>query len=314
MIESNLNSDVGESSSKIILDEGNLTAWQCTPAAPIIKSAQQDRKWMDESDQRFAYRCLPLVIANSFGYDVLNPVTFSAYWTGGKAPQDVKIHWPTSQTVPIPQAHFGSGVLTFTLGHLFQTPPGINLYVKGPPNEPKDGILALEGVVETDWCPATFTMNWLFTRPNHQVIFTAGESYCRIFPIPRYMTEIFTPILKNLENNPGLHQYHLDWRRTRDEFNKGLRVPGSEYTKRKWQKEYFQGGGLENWPKFDQHQTKLHQKEFRDYRSDVYKQQDLIPRKSLKPVVLKNLEGIPFTVLLDNHEEEEFRCPYQEEK
>jgi Family of unknown function (DUF6065) len=43
---------------------------------------------------------------------------------------------------------------------VFRTPPGCNLYVRGPANSPKDGIAALEGIIETDWSEATFTMNW----------------------------------------------------------------------------------------------------------------------------------------------------------
>ena len=37
--------------------------------------------------------------------------------------------------------------------------------VQGPINRPKDGIAALPGIIETDWSPYSFTMNWMFTRP-----------------------------------------------------------------------------------------------------------------------------------------------------
>jgi hypothetical protein len=32
-------------------------------------------------------------------------------------------------------------------------------------NSPKDGIAPLTGVIETDWLPYPFTMNWQMTRP-----------------------------------------------------------------------------------------------------------------------------------------------------
>src|SRR3546814_13729675 len=64
--------------------------------------------------------------------------------------------------------HFGSGIVTFSLGHLFRTSPGVNLWIKGPSNRPKDGASPLEGIIETDWSPYTFTMNWQLTRRSEE--------------------------------------------------------------------------------------------------------------------------------------------------
>jgi hypothetical protein len=290
--------------NKVVIESDSLIAWQCTTHAPVIRVATQTRKWMDDAHQKFPYRCLPLVIANSFGWDILNPLSFSAYWTGGPLPSDVKILFPNNKASTIPQAHFGSGVLTFTLGHLFKTPPNINLYVKGPPNYPKDGIIPLEGIVETDSSPATFTMNYLFTRRNSEVVFEAGEPYCRIFPIPRFMTETLSPELRMLEDDPQLNKTHIEWRATRDQFNKGLAIPGSEYAERKWQKDYFHGGGEGTlWPKFKNHQTRLRQSEFKDFRPENIINQDMVPDKSLRPITLKASNGAPFVMFIQNFKE-----------
>jgi hypothetical protein len=214
----------------------------------------------------------------------------------------------------VPQAHFGAGVLTFSLGHLFQTSPGINLYVKGPPNVPKDGIVALEGIVETDWSPATFTMNWLFTRKNFPVTFEAGESYCRIFPIPRYVTENIDPEIWSIGSNPELQELHSLWRGTRDAFNKGLKVPDSEYTKKRWQKEYFQGGGTEVWGKFSDHQTRLHQKEFLDQRDPQFHEQDFPPDKKTRFVDVNFGGHIQRIYFPEESVEGDGACPYRDER
>ena len=41
--------------------------------------------------------------------------------------------------------------------------------VRGPTNSPKDGIAALDGIIETDWAHSTFTMNWRFTSMHGRV-------------------------------------------------------------------------------------------------------------------------------------------------
>ncbi|HMZ02762.1 MAG TPA: DUF6065 family protein, partial [Burkholderiaceae bacterium] len=57
-------------------------------------------------------------------------------------------------------SHFGSGILTFSLPYLFRTSPGYGMLVRGPTNCAKDGAAPLDGIVETDWAPYSFTMNW----------------------------------------------------------------------------------------------------------------------------------------------------------
>src|SRR5947208_17160615 len=48
-----------------------------------LATAPVDRAWMDATDRRAAYRCLPLTIANQAGWLIPSPVGFTAYWTGG---------------------------------------------------------------------------------------------------------------------------------------------------------------------------------------------------------------------------------------
>ena len=94
------------------------------------------------------------------------PCGFEARWNGGAGPDAVEIgsiRAPSRERAPV--SLFGQGALTFHVDGLFRTPAGWNLWVGGPPNAAKDGIAPLSGVIETDWSPYTFTMNWRFTRP-----------------------------------------------------------------------------------------------------------------------------------------------------
>ena len=70
---------------------------------------------------------------------------------------------------------FGQGVLPFHIQGLFRTPPQWNLWVGGSPNRFKDAIQPLTGIIETDWSPYTFTMNWRFTRPGQWISFEEGQ-------------------------------------------------------------------------------------------------------------------------------------------
>ncbi|MGL4424156.1 MAG: DUF6065 family protein, partial [Gemmataceae bacterium] len=219
-----------------------------------------DRAWMDATNQRFAYRCLPLNIANQLGWMLTSPCTFEALWYGSTPKTEIEIRF-LDVADPCISTHFGYGVMTFSLPYLFRTPPGINLYVKGPANQPKDGIAALEGVVETDWATSTFTMNWKFTRAMEWVRFERGEPIAQLIPIPRGLAESLTPKAIPIAQAPEIHGPYQKWEEGRKGFIQGLQTLDPETVKRGWQKDYFQGkfqtGGT-----FADHQTRLGVKPF----------------------------------------------------
>lgn len=221
---------------------------------------------MDQTTDRFAYRCLPLVIANQLGWDLINPVAFRARWLGGPLPADVQVQsLDAGETDGEVNAIglFGHGILTFHVGSLFRTPPGVHLLASGPFNCPKDGIYPLSGVIETDWTTATFTMNYQFTRPGQWVEFHAGEPFCRIVPLSLDLPEELVPELAEIDDDPELANNYRQWSAARNEFNHQLDNPWSPQAVQGWQKDYFQGRQMTGKP-VDGHRTKLHLREFGD--------------------------------------------------
>src|SRR3546814_1076711 len=152
--------------------------------------------------------------------------------------------------------HFGSGIVTFSLGHLFRTSPGVNLWIKGPSNRPKDGASPLEGIIETDWSPYTFTMNWQLTRPGLAVRFEKGEPIASLIPVERGYLARFTPYLQPITENPGLHAEFSQWSRSRQDFNAALASSDPEAARRGWQRSYMKGEKGDGMA-FEQHETKL---------------------------------------------------------
>ena len=146
-----------------------------------------------------------------------------------------------SSRPPAAISHFGHGVLTFHVPIVFRTPPGVDLYVTGPINSPKDGIAPLTGIVETDWLPFSFTMNWLFTRSAQRVRFAAGEPFCHVFPVARGAIEAVEPEIAALSSDPDLHARHDAWAESRAAFNRDLADPQSQASLERWQKLYQRG-------------------------------------------------------------------------
>ncbi len=249
------------SSSKFI-------AWEIhQPTGMILEPAPSDRPWMDQIDRRYAYRCLPLVIANQAGWILRSPTAFSVRWNGGPRLQDLRLWFPRGCKDERICSHFGAGILTIAMPYLFRTPPGVNLWVKGPANLIKDGIQPLEGVVETDWSGFTFTMNWKCTRPNHRIHFVAGEPICMLVPLPRGLAESMDPVRLPLAQNKKLSKSYHAWKDGRIGFNEALERQDNAVVEQGWQRDYMLGRDGAGRP-FPEHQTKLHLRRFRKERQD----------------------------------------------
>lgn len=202
-----------------------------------------DRDWMDATPNRFAYRCLPLLIANQSGWMILNTFGFTATWNGGSGKEAISIEFDDDVPGRVQYAisHFGNGVLTFSIPYLFRTPPGFNMHVRGPANMPKDGIAALEGIVETDWSDATFTMNWKFTRPNLRIRFDEDEPIAMISPLRRGEVERFRPVFRALEADRETEEGFIAFTESRNQFIKALDAREREAAGQGWQRHYMRG-------------------------------------------------------------------------
>lgn len=241
-------------------DRLDITAYQVVENAMPIRTADRRRQWMEDLPERFAYRCLPLAIANQIGWEILSPVSFTARWTGKEGLDAIRIRFDDEPS-DLVGSHFGHGVLTFSLGYLFRTTKAHNLWVKGPTNLPKDGIAPLEGVIETDWAPFTFTMNWQFTRRRHKVRFEKDEPVCVVFPYPRHYIGKFEPRLKVINEDRKLYDQYVKWREDRLAFNEELQQEGTEAEKAGWQRSYMKGED-QTGQVFAGHETKIRVKDF----------------------------------------------------
>ncbi|MGD9500972.1 MAG: DUF6065 family protein [Methyloceanibacter sp.] len=207
-----------------------------------IVPGRQRRAWMDETNNRFAYRCLPLTIANAIGWEILLPAKVLAEWNGGNRLSDITIATddPVLRPEHLAMSHFGHGILTFPIGYLFRTDPGVAIWARGAPNFFKDGIVPLDGVIETDWLCFTFTMNWQFTRPG-LAVFEKDEPFCFITLVEYHGLDDVTPEIVPLEEAPEVAAQFAAFSQARKNFLSDLADKDPETVKQGWQKWYMRG-------------------------------------------------------------------------
>jgi hypothetical protein len=163
----------------------------------------------------------------------------------------------------LPSSHFGNGILTWDLPMLFRTPPGYNLLVRGPANYPKDAVCPLEGIVETDWASASFSMSWKFTRKLMPVRFEVDEPICMIVPQRRAELEEFAPELRRIESDEDLqrkHEFFLRSRGAASQSEQAARVAAGQQPE--WQADYTRGRHRDGEAGTPDHQTRRHLRSF----------------------------------------------------
>jgi hypothetical protein len=235
-----------------------LDCYAITPFAPKIVAASPLRDWMDDFPDRHAYRCLPLGIANAYGWHVLSPCDLQITWKGGDAASDIKIKATDgyAHVDHLAASNFTRGIFTFHLGYIFRTSPGWQLLATGPFNQPKAKIVPLTGVIETEWLPYPFTMNWQFTREGI-VRFAKDEPFCHILPVPQGVLAEVQPVIHDIVEDPELTKQYDAWKTKRMEFMTRFNANEPGTLRQAWQRFYFRGELPEADIKAPSHEHKL---------------------------------------------------------
>jgi hypothetical protein len=132
--------------------------------------------------------------------------------------------------------HFGAGIVTFAIPYVFRTPPGIELLVRGAPNFWVEGAQALEGLVETDWASASFTMNWRILAASRWVSWRAGDPICFLQPVSVALLEAAEPQQVMMSDAPAVDQAFRAWSNSRAVFN-----ADPERAPQAWERHYYLG-------------------------------------------------------------------------
>lgn len=269
-----------------------LKAFQNGPLAPVIRPAPPNRAWMDAFPDRHAYRCLPLTISNTFGWEILSPCDLVVEWSGGETVEDLRVF--SKDDFPLlshfAKSNFSRGIFTTHTGYIFRTEPGWSLMATGPLNMPIDGAAPLTGIIETDWLPYPFTMNWQLTRPG-TVEIPKGSPFCHILPIRQDMFDDISLQIADLEAEPGLRERQDAFAARRGELM-AAQAPGEKAPA--WGREYFLGQLADGY-QAPRHTHKQRLPDPVDLRTSTPKPRDSAPQKKAGPKMATTPDPSPET-------------------
>ena len=190
-----------------------------------IVPASRYREWLSPH----AYRCTPLAVANTLGWDLVTPVDLKVFWNGGNEKDDVEV----IDGGELIDVSFGIGTFTFggMCGISWRTPPGWFMQFGPVPNGDVIGADAMNAIAETDWLNYPVFPTMRLRTPGITSI-PAGTAIIRVTPVNIRSVDRCT--LTRLDEPADMQQGRYEW--TLDRNAQGLETGPR---KRQWIKRYF---------------------------------------------------------------------------
>jgi hypothetical protein len=133
------------------------------PGLVPIARGKATRAWWEEDVKTVDHArfCLPLLMANQLGFELLSPIDVVVEWSGKDEPK-ITVNDGDHRAIT---THSAEGSFTIQLNLVFRTPENWFTLVKGMPNVRRP-FNVMEGLIETWWTPANFGVICLMHGPD----------------------------------------------------------------------------------------------------------------------------------------------------
>jgi len=142
-----------------------------------IKQSRIKRDWMDNTYNKHAYQCLPMTVANVYGWELNLEEDLIVQWDGGNTSPTILSGEKTSSG-RVQAVSSIIGMISINMGWVINTDEGYSTWISGSPNYFLDGAVPLTATIPSFWWPDESQMNWKITKIGEPVIFRAGEPFC----------------------------------------------------------------------------------------------------------------------------------------
>jgi hypothetical protein len=145
--------------------------------APAIQQSRLKRDWMDATYNKHAYQCLPMTVANVYGWEIVLEEDLIVQWDGGNTPPAI-LSGEITSSGRVQAISSIIGMISINMGWVINTEEGYNTWMTGSPNYFVDGATPLTATLPSYWWPDESQMNWKITKIGEPVVFEAGTPFC----------------------------------------------------------------------------------------------------------------------------------------
>lgn len=190
-----------------------------------IKQTRVKRDWMDKTWEYHAYKCLPVTITNSIGYEISAPEDIVFIWDG--VDDTLPDHITILEGEKYCSTSRGNATLSFITNIIFETDQNVSMLHMPVPNYFREDFQVFSTIISTSWYRQMMPSVIKLMKANKEIVIKAGEPLATIIPVS--LTSFSKDVLE-------LHSYKT----TEEEVNYSK-------AKSKAYEEKFKGKGFSNW-------------------------------------------------------------------
>ncbi len=159
----------------------NLNVYKLSDSSAILEPLSARRNWMDESQEKHAYRCFPLTLSNQLGWGLSFPEDITFMWDGvvSTYPDNVKV----LQGEKYCETNRGNATINFKTDLIFRTDENYSLLTFPVPNQFIDGAYPITSILSTSFFEGQLPIAWKITKPFVPITIPAGTPVVAILPI-----------------------------------------------------------------------------------------------------------------------------------
>ena len=163
----------------------------------FISPAPVKRSWMDNTSDHHAYKCFPVSLANTVGWNLSCSEDINFIWNGANNESSDSI--TVLDKKDYIHTNRGNGSLSFVTGLVFKTEENVSLLTINPINYFNDEFETMSSLISTSFYDNPLPLAIKAKTPNKEILIKAGTPLATIIPIS----------LTNL-NNSSIEMYKYE--------------------------------------------------------------------------------------------------------
>jgi len=158
-----------------------IKAYEYDETNTSISQLTIKREWMDNTQNKHAYNCFPVSLANTLGWGISFPEDISFIWDGVSDSYPGHVKFLSGEKYC--DASRGSGTISLKCNIILETEPNTTILTMPVPNQFIEGVQAFTTLVSTSFYPGTIPIVLKIMKPMQVITIKAGTPVVSVLPI-----------------------------------------------------------------------------------------------------------------------------------
>ena len=168
--------------TKLVKIINNIKIYKHIDHPVLIEQTKINRDWMNNTENKHAYKCFPISQANTIGWSISFNEDIEFIWDGisDTTPNHIEI---LKSPFNVCSTSRGNATISFYTGLFLETDENTSILSIVPPNYFIEGATPFTSIMSTSFYDEALPVAWKVTRANEKIIIPARTPIITIIPI-----------------------------------------------------------------------------------------------------------------------------------